>query len=154
MSSSSATVLGLDDLAGNIGKHLGYSDWHLVDQAQINAFADATGDHQWIHVDAERAKAGPFGTTIAHGYLTLALVPVLLGQVLRVQPVSLVVNYGLNKVRLPAPVPSGSRLRMGAELTGVEEIKGGVQATVTGTFEVEGQDKPACVAEIVFRYYS
>jgi acyl dehydratase len=154
MSSPSATVLGLDDLAGNIGKHLGYSDWHLVDQAQINAFADATGDHQWIHVDPERAKAGPFGTTIAHGYFTLSLVPVLLGQVLRVQPVSLVVNYGLNKVRFPAPVPSGSRIRMGAELTGVEEIKGGVQATVTGTFEVEGQEKPACVAEIVFRYYS
>jgi acyl dehydratase len=154
MSSPSATVLGLDDLPGNIGKHLGYSDWHLVDQSQINAFADATGDHQWIHVDPERAKAGPFGTTIAHGYFTLSLVPVLLGQVLRVQPVSLVVNYGLNKMRFPAPVPSGSRIRMGAELTGVEEIKGGVQATVTGTFEVEGQEKPVCVAEIVFRYYS
>jgi acyl dehydratase len=149
-----STDLGLDELAGSIGQHLGYSEWHLVDQAQIDAFADATGDHQWIHVDAERAKAGPFGTTIAHGYFTLSLVPVLLGQVLRVQGVSLVVNYGLNKVRLPAPVPSGSRIRMGAELSGVEEIKGGLQATVTGTFEVEGQDKPACVAEIVFRYYS
>jgi acyl dehydratase len=154
MSSSSATVLDLADLAASVGKHLGYSEWHLVDQAQIDAFADATGDHQWIHVDAERAKAGPFGTTIAHGYFTLALVPVLLGQILRVQSVSLVVNYGLNKVRFPAPVPSGSRVRMGGELTNVEEIKGGVQATVTGTFEVEGQDKPACVAEIVFRYYS
>jgi acyl dehydratase len=154
MSSSSATVLALADLVGSVGKHLGYSEWHLVDQPQIEAFADATGDHQWIHVDAERAKAGPFGTTIAHGYFTLALVPVLLGQILRVQPVSLVVNYGLNKVRFPAPVPSGSRVRMGAELSSVEEIKGGVQVTVTGTFEVEGQDKPACVAEIVFRYYS
>jgi acyl dehydratase len=149
-----STVLGLDELPASVGKHLGYSDWHLVDQDQIDAFADATGDHQWIHVDAERAKAGPFGTTIAHGYFTLALVPVLLGQVLRVQKVSLVVNYGLNKVRFPAPVPSGSRIRMGAELTGVEEIKGGTQATVTGTFEIEGGDKPACVAEIVFRYYA
>lgn len=146
-------VLDLADLVGSIGKHLGYSGWHVVDQQQIDRFADATGDHQWIHVDPERAKAGPFGTTIAHGYLTLSLSSTFLFQMLRVEPVSLVVNYGLNKVRFPAPVPSGSRVRLGAELTAAEPIAGGVQATITGTFEVEGQDKPACVAEIVFRYY-
>jgi acyl dehydratase len=147
------TVLPLSDLTGSVGKHLGYSDWQMVDQDRIDRFADATGDHQWIHVDAERAKAGPFGTTIAHGYYTLSLVPVMLSQVLRVEGTSLVVNYGLNKVRFPSPVPSGSRVRMGAELAAAEPIKGGVQVTVNGTFEVEGQEKPACVAEIVFRYY-
>lgn len=147
------TVLAFADLVGSIGKHLGYSDWHVVDQEQIGRFADATGDHQWIHVDPERAKAGPFGTTIAHGYLTLSLASTFLFQMLRVEPVSLVVNYGLNKVRFPAPVPSCSRVRLGAELSAAEPIAGGVQATITGTFEVEGQDKPACVAEIVFRYY-
>ncbi|MGH9036456.1 MAG: MaoC family dehydratase [Acidimicrobiia bacterium] len=153
-SADAATVLQLSDLAGHVGKHLGSSDWHLVDQDQINRFADATGDHQWIHVDAERAAAGPFGTTIAHGYLTLSLTPVCLFEILRVEGARLVVNYGLNKVRFPAPVPSGSRVRLGAELTAVEEISGGVQVTITGTYEVEGQAKPACVAEIVFRYYS
>jgi acyl dehydratase len=153
-SADAATVLQFSDLAGHVGKHLGYSGWHLVDQDQINRFADATGDHQWIHVDAERAAAGPFGTTIAHGYFTLSLTPVCLFEILRVEGVRLVVNYGLNKVRFPAPVPSGSKVRLGAELTGVEDISGGVQATVAGTYEVEGQSKPACVAEIVFRYYS
>ena len=153
-SADAATVLQLADLAGHVGKHLGYSGWHLVDQDQINRFADATGDHQWIHVDAERAAAGPFGTTIAHGYFTLSLTPVCLFEILRVEGARLVVNYGLNKVRFPAPVPSGSNVRLGAELAGVEEISGGVQATVTGIYEIEGQAKPACVAEIVFRYYS
>ncbi|MGH9039996.1 MAG: MaoC family dehydratase [Acidimicrobiia bacterium] len=149
-----ATVLQLSDLAGHVGKHLGHSDWHLVDQDTINRFADATGDHQWIHVDAEQAAAGPFGTTIAHGYFTLSMTPVCLFEIFRVEGARLVVNYGLNKVRFPATVPSGSKVRLGAELTGVEEIAGGVQVTVTGTYEVEGQAKPACVAEIVFRYYS
>jgi acyl dehydratase len=150
---NSATVLGLSDLAGNVGKHLGYSDWHVIDQAQIQRFADATGDHQWIHLDEERAKAGPFGTTIAHGYLTLSLAPIFIFQVLRVEGARMVVNYGLNKVRFPSPVPSGSRVRFGAELSGVEPVKGGVQVILTATFEIEGSEKPACVAEILFRYY-
>jgi acyl dehydratase len=147
------TVLGLADLAGQVGKHLGPSEWRVIDQEQINRFADATGDHQWIHLDAERAKSGPFGTTIAHGYLTLSLTPIFISQVLRVEGASMVVNYGLNRVRFPSPVPSGSRVRFGAELSAVEEVKGGVQVILAGTFELEGSDKPACVAEIVFRYY-
>jgi len=147
------TVLKLADLPGSVGQHLGYSDWHVIDQAQINAFADATGDHQWIHVDEERAKAGPFGTTIGHGYLTLALAPEFVFALLAVEGASLVINYGLNKVRFPNPVPSGSRVRMGAEITGADPIKGGVQLTMTATFEIDGQDKPACVAEVVYRYY-
>jgi acyl dehydratase len=136
-----------------IGKHLGHSDWHTIHQDQINRFADATGDHQWIHVDAERAKAGPFGTTIGHGYLTLSLVPIFVFELLKVEGAKLVVNYGLNKVRFPAPVPSGSRVRMGAEIAAVEPVSGGVQVTLSATFEIEGQPKPACVAEILFRYY-
>ena len=153
-SADAATVLQLSDLPGHLGKHLGYSGWHLVDQDQINRFADATGDHQWIHVDAERAKAGPFGDH----HCPRLLHPVAGAGVSLRDPAgggsALVVNYGLNKVRFPAPVPSGSKVRLGAELTGVEEISGGTQATITGTYEIEGQSKPACVAEIVFRYYS
>jgi acyl dehydratase len=152
-SPNGATVVNITELAGHVGKHLGPGDWHLIDQEQINRFADATGDHQWIHLDAERAKSGPFGTTIAHGYLTLSLMPIFISQVLQVEGASMVVNYGLNRVRFPAPVPSGSRVRFGAELSAVAEVKGGVQVTLAGTFELEGSDKPACVAEIVFRYY-
>jgi len=150
---SEATTIALSDLAGMVGKHLGHSDWHTVDQTQINRFADATGDHQWIHVDIERAKSGPFGTTIGHGYLTLSLVPSFVYQLLKVDGAKLVVNYGLNKVRFPAPVPSGSRVRMGAEIAAAEPVAGGLQVTLNGTFEIEGQPKPACVAQILFRYY-
>src|SRR5919106_1346689 len=132
-----ATVLQLSDLAGHVGKHLGYSGWRLVDQEQINRFADATGDHQWIHVDPERAAGGPFGTTVAHGYFTLALTSVCLFEILRVEGARMVVNYGLNKVRFPAPVPSGSKVRLSAELAAVEEIAGGVQVVINGTHEVE-----------------
>jgi acyl dehydratase len=152
-SANGATVLNLTDLAGHVGKHLGPSEWRLIDQDQINRFADATGDHQWIHLDAERAKSGPFGTTIAHGYLTLSLAPKFISEVLHVEGTSMVVNYGLNRVRFPAPVPSGSRVRFGAELSTVDEIDDGVQVILAGTFELEGSDKPACVAEIVFRFY-
>jgi acyl dehydratase len=153
MSTSDATAIALADLPGMVGKHLGHSVWHTIDQEQINRFADATGDHQWIHVDAERAKSGPFGTTIGHGYLTLSLAPVFIFQILRVEGAKLVVNYGLNKVRFPAPVPSGSRVRMGAEIGAVEPVAGALQLTLNATFEIEGQPKPACVAEILFRYY-
>jgi len=145
---------GIDGLEQRVGEHLGYSDWHEITQEQVNLFADATGDHQWIHVDVERAKAGPFGAPIAHGYLTLSLAPTLLGEIMTVSGVTMGVNYGLNKLRFPSPVPVGSKLRAGATLAGVEQVSGGVQVTLAVTFEVEGGSKPSCVAEILFRYYS
>ena len=153
MSASEASTIALADLPGMVGKHLGFGEWETIDQDKINRFADATGDHQWIHVDAERAKSGPFGTTIAHGYMTLSLVPIFVFQLLKVEGAKLVVNYGLNKARFPSPVPSGSRVRMGGEIGAVEPVSGGLQVTLNCTFEIEGQPKPACVAEIVFRYY-
>jgi len=134
------------------GKHIGWTSWHEVDQEQVNLFADATGDHQWIHVDPERAANGPFGGAIAHGYLTLSLAPVLLGELLTVEGMAFGVNYGCNKVRFPAPVKVGSNLRMGAEVTSVEDVPGGVQVTYTLTLETEGSKKPSCVAEVVYRY--
>lgn len=144
-----------DELAGSIGKHLGYSEWMDVDQERINTFADATGDHQWIHVDPEAAKQGPFGTTIAHGYLTLSLVSMMLPQIVHVSGISMGINYGTEKVRFPAPVPVGSRIRGGAELVEVKEVGGGaVQATVRVTIETEGGDKPVCVADTISRYYA
>lgn len=145
---------GIAGLEARVGDHLGYSEWHEVTQEQVNLFADATGDHQWIHVDVERAKSGPFGAPIAHGYLTLSLAPMLLSEILEVSGISMGINYGLNKLRFPSPVPVGSKLRAGATLAGVEQVSGGVQVTLTVTFETEGGSKPACVAEILFRYYS
>ena len=147
------TVQGIQGLKDKIGSHLGYSEWHDITQDRVNQFADATGDHQWIHVDPERAKAGPFGGPIAHGYLTLSLAPMLMPEVLRVEGISMGVNCGLNKLRFPSPVPVGSKLRVGASVADVEEITGGAQVTLDLTFEVEGKDKPACVAQAVFRYY-
>ncbi len=141
------------DLKSALGEHLGYSEWLEITQDRINKFADATGDQQWIHVDPERAKQGPFGACIAHGYLTLALVNLFLPQILEVRGISMGVNYGSDRLRFPAPVPVGSRIRGGAELTQVEEVKGGVQATIRVTVEVEGQDRPACVVETISRYY-
>jgi acyl dehydratase len=140
-------------LRESVGEHLGYSDWHTVTQEQINAFADATGDHQWIHVDPEAAAQGPFGTTIAHGFLTLSLLPVLTMQVLRVDGVRMGVNYGLNKVRFPAPVPSGSTIRAGLRILSVEDVAGGAQVVNEVTIERDGGDKPCCVAQSVVRYY-
>jgi acyl dehydratase len=148
------TIDGISGLKERIGQHLGYSDWMEVTQEQVNTFADATGDHQWIHVDPERARAeSPFGGPIAHGYLTLSLGPTLSPQIMRVEGVKMGVNYGCEKVRFPSPVPVGSKLRLGAELTNVEEIPGGAQVYMTFTFEVEGAPKPSCVANIIFRYY-
>jgi acyl dehydratase len=140
-------------LRESVGEHLGYSDWHTVTQEQINAFADATGDHQWIHVDPEAAAQGPFGTTIAHGFLTLSLLPTLTMQVLRVDGVRMGVNYGLNKVRFPAPVPSGSTIRAGLRILSVEDVAGGAQVVNEVTIERDGGDKPCCVAQSVVRYY-
>jgi acyl dehydratase len=150
----STTTLDLDELKARAGSHLGYSNWHTVTQEEINLFADATNDHQWIHVDPERAKAGPFGTTIAHGYFTLSLAPGLLNEILVVDGPRFAVNYGLNRVRFPAPVPIGSKVRCGASLETVDDIEGGCQVTLQLTFEVQGAAKPSCVAEIVFRYYN
>jgi acyl dehydratase len=146
--------LTFDNIKDHVGEHLGYSTYHEVTQAQVNLFADATGDHQWIHIDVERAKAGPFGGPIAHGYLTLSLAPVLLAQVLQVDGIKMGVNYGTNKVRFPAPVPVGAKVRVGAKLANVEDVAGGLQVTVETTFECEGATKPSCVAELVFRYYN
>ncbi|HEY2301581.1 MAG TPA: MaoC family dehydratase [Acidimicrobiales bacterium] len=148
------TIQGIDGLKQRVGDHLGYSEWHQVTQGQVNTFAEATGDFQWIHVDVERAKQGPFGGPIAHGYLTLSLGPLLIPQIVKVEGITMAVNYGLNKVRFPAPVPVGSKLRLGATLANVEDIAGGVQVTMGMVYELDGGDKPVCVAEIVFRYYA
>ncbi len=141
------------ELKSALGEHLGYSDWMEMTQDRIDKFADATGDQQWIHVDPERAKQGPFGACIAHGYLTLALVNQFLPQIVEVRGISMGVNYGSDRLRFPAPVPVGSRIRGGAELTQVEEVKGGVQATIRVTVEVEGHERPACVVDTISRYY-
>ncbi len=147
------TVNGIDQFHGIVGQHLGWSDWRTITQDQVNLFADATGDHQWIHVDPERAAGGPFGAAIAHGYLTLALAPVLLGEVLVVEGMTFGVNYGCNKVRFPAPVKVGSKLRCGVAIASVEDVEGGVQVNLDLTFETEGSTKPSCVAQVVYRYY-
>ncbi|MDT2006486.1 MaoC family dehydratase [Rhodococcus opacus] len=138
---------GIEQLEKAVGTHVGFSDWHTVTQEQIDRFAEATGDHQWIHVDPERAKGGPFGTTIAHGYLTLSLVPMLVWQVYTVEGPRMGVNYGTNKVRFPSTVPVGSRLRAGVELVKILETPAGHQLTTRVTVEREGGDKPVCVAE-------
>jgi acyl dehydratase len=148
------TINGIEEFKKYAGQHLGYSGWRLVDQQQVNLFADATGDHQWIHVDPERAASGPFGGAIAHGYLTLSLVPVLLHDVLDVQGMTFGVNYGCNRVRFPAPVKVGSRVRLGVEVASVEDIAGGAQVVLDVTVESEGQDKPSCVAQVVYRYFA
>jgi len=148
------TVQGIAGLKEKVGEHLGYSKYVEITQEQVNLFADATGDHQWIHVDPERAKSGPFGGAIAHGYLTLSMGPTLMPEILRVDGITMAVNYGAGKVRFPAPVPVGSNRRLGAELLEVEDVGGGgAQITMRFTFEVEGAPKPSCVAEIIFRYY-
>jgi acyl dehydratase len=143
----------LDDLRAAVGEQLGTTGWLEIDQKRIDLFAEATGDHQWIHVDPEKAAQGPFGTTIAHGYLTLSLIPSLTPELFRVEGVKMGVNYGVNKVRFPAPVPVGSRLRATAQIAEVTEVGGGVQLVTKVTIEREGGDKPVCVAETVARFY-
>jgi len=148
-------IKGLDGVKARAGKELGASDWLDISQQRVDRFADATLDHQWIHVDPERAKAeSPFGGTIAHGYLTLSLLPFLLEQIVEVRGVRMTINYGLNRLRYPSPVPVGSRVRLGMRMAGVEEIRGGVQCQLDCTVEVEGGDKPALVAEVLFRFYA
>ncbi|MET7736058.1 MaoC family dehydratase [Streptomyces sp. NPDC005402] len=150
----SVTVNGIDELKKLAGGDLGTSEWIEVTQERINTFADATGDHQWIHVDPEKAAAGPFGAPIAHGYLTLSLFIPLFTELLDVQGVTTKVNYGLNKVRFPSPVKVGSRIRLVAKLTDVEEVPGGVQITVDGAIEIEGGAKPAAVLQSLSRFYA
>ncbi|HEY4333119.1 MAG TPA: MaoC family dehydratase [Ilumatobacteraceae bacterium] len=147
-------VNGVDNMKALVGEHLGYSDYLEITQERVNQFADATGDHQWIHVDVERAtRESPFGGPIAHGYLTLSLLPYLYPRVVQFTGFSMGVNYGANKIRFMAPVPVGARLRIGAKLLNVEDIAGGVQNTLEFIFEVEGATKPSCVAEVIFRLY-
>jgi acyl dehydratase len=143
---------GLDGLRKLAGADLGASDWLTVTQDRVNKFADATDDHQWIHVDTERARTGPFGATIAHGYLTLGLVIPLWTQILQMDGVVVAVNYGLNRLRLPAPVPVGSQVRLHARVSAVEDVADAVQLTVDLTVEIQGGDKPALVAEALYRY--
>ena len=146
-------ITGVDGLKAAVGDHLGYSEYFDVTQERVNQFAEATGDHQWIHVDVERAKSGPFGGPIAHGYLTLSLGPMLYPTVVRIEGFTMGVNYGANKVRFPSPVPVGSKIRLGVKLLEVEDIANGVQMTMEFTFECQGASKPSCVAEIIFRSY-
>ncbi|AZG46133.1 MaoC family dehydratase [Gordonia insulae] len=148
-STTQRTFTSVDELKAAIGDDLGSGEWLEITQERVNAFADATGDHQWIHVDPERAKDGPFGAPIAHGFLTLSLLPVLAGSIFGVEGPKLVINYGMNKVRFPNPVKVGSRIRANAVITSVEETSSGVNMIVKNTVEIEGVEKPACVAENV-----
>jgi acyl dehydratase len=149
------TVHGLDGIRALAGKDLGTSSWLLVDQDRVNTFADATGDHQWIHVDTEKAATGPFGGTIAHGYLTVSLIIPLFVELLDIQDVGMGVNYGLDKLRFPSPVRVGSRIRLHAGVASVDDVPGnGVQVLLDFTVEVEGAEKPACIARAVYRYYA
>ncbi|GHF25442.1 MaoC family dehydratase [Amycolatopsis deserti] len=145
---------GIPEILALAGRDLGYSSWREVTQELIDAYAEVSGDHQWIHTDPERAARGPFGRTIAHGYMTLSWGIPMVAELLQVTGVGMALNYGVNKVRFPAPVPVGSRVRLHAEIAAVEEVgRGGVQVTRKFTFEIEGAEKPACVAESLTRYY-
>ncbi|HEY8867485.1 MAG TPA: MaoC family dehydratase [Solirubrobacteraceae bacterium] len=148
------TLSGLDEVKQHVGQELGVSEWHEVTQERINAFADATGDHQWIHVDPERAKETPFGGTIAHGYYTLGLGPMFSYSMFSVEGFAFGVNYGVNRVRFPAPLPVGSKVRMRATLASVDDVPGGAQISITQTFETDSGDKPVCVAESLSRVFT
>jgi acyl dehydratase len=153
MAGMTTTIASPDALLDMAGSDLGTSDWVEIAQSDVDAFAKATGDEQWIHVDPERAAAGPFGRTIVHGYMTLSMLVPLLHNTFQVDGVAMGINYGLNKVRFPAPTPVGSRVRVHAELVNAERVSGGVQAVVDATVEAEGVDKPVCVAQSIVRYY-
>ncbi len=146
-------IKGTTGLKEVVGEHVGHSEWVTITQEQVDQFAEATGDHQWIHVDPERAKKeSPFGAPIAHGYLTLSLLPVFAEQIYSIEGLAFGMNYGANKLRFPSPVPVGCRVRGGAEITAVEDIPGGLQTTISITIQVEGRDKPACVIESLSRW--
>ena len=148
------TVTGIDGIKALAGTELGASNWLEITQDRVDTFATATDDHQWIHVDPDKAAQGPFGVTIAHGYLTLSLIIPLFNEMLRIEGVSMGVNYGLDKVRFPAPVPVGSKIRLVGRVDDVDDIAGGVQMKVSFTLELEGSAKPACVAEAIYRQYA
>lgn len=148
------TFESIEALSAAAGEHLGYSDWHTVDQERVTRFAEVTDDPQWIHVDPERAARGPFGATVAHGFLTLSLLPMLSREIYRVNGARMAVNYGLDRVRFPAPLLVGSRIRAGARLSRVEPVAGGVQVHAEVTIEREGADKPVCVANSLSRIYA
>jgi len=143
------TFGSLDEFIAAKGEDLGHSDWHTITQEQVNAFADATGDHQWIHVDVERAASGPFATTIAHGYLTVSLLPILMTEIFRIENLTMGINYGLDRLRFPAPVPTGSKIRAEATLTEAKQTHLGTLAYVKVRIEIEGQEKAACVADTI-----
>lgn len=143
----------VEELKQAVGSHLGFSEWWEITQERVDLFADATDDHQFIHVDPQRAAQTPFGGPIAHGFLTLSMGIPLLQQIIQVEGVRMAVNYGVNKVRFPAPVPVGSKLRAGASIVSVDDVPGGVQLVLDVTFEIEGGEKPVCVAQTVSRYY-
>lgn len=143
----------VEELKQAVGSHLGFSEWWEITQERVDLFADATDDHQFIHVDPQRAAQTPFGGPIAHGFLTLSMGIPLLQQIIQVEGVRMAVNYGVNKVRFPAPVPVGSKLRAGASIVSVDDVSGGVQLVLDVTFEIEGGEKPVCVAQTVSRYY-
>ena len=147
-------IESIEALKGLVGEHLGYSEYMDVSQERVNKFAEATGDFQWIHIDVEKANAGPFGGPIAHGYLTLSLGPVLLPQAFTVGGIAMGVNYGANKVRFIAPVKVGSQIRARFKLLTVEDTAGGARVTLEATFECEGASKPSCVAEVIFQYFA
>lgn len=149
------TAQGLEGLVSLAGRDLGRTDWLKITQERVNTFADATDDHQWIHTDPEKAQHGPFGGPIAHGYLTLSLIIPMFGDLLEISGISMSVNYGLEKVRFPSPVPVGANIRLHGVVDSVDEVKGnGVQMALTFTVEVEGREKPACVAQAVYRHYA
>ncbi|WP_147106817.1 MaoC family dehydratase [Nesterenkonia populi] len=143
------TFSGLEEFAGALDTHLGYSEWRTITQNQVDLFAEATDDHQWIHTDTDRAHSGPFGGPIAHGYLTLSLIPALMREIYQIEGLAMGVNYGSNKVRFPGLVPVGSRVRAGAELISFEQSARGAQATVRVTIEVDGSERPGCVADVI-----
>ena len=147
------TLTGIDEVRAHVGEELGMSDWHDVTQDEINRFAEVTGDDQWIHVDVERAEQTPFGGTIAHGYYTLSLAPMFSYRLFTFEGFAFAMNYGLNRVRFPAPLPVGSKVRMRAKLAAVDDVPGGAQVTTELIFEREGGDKPVCVAESLVRVY-
>ncbi|MGI9185036.1 MAG: MaoC family dehydratase [Solirubrobacteraceae bacterium] len=152
-SETSGLVVAMADVRDHVGEHLGYTEWREMEQDRVNRFADVTEDHNFIHVDVERAKASPFGGTIAHGYLTLSLVAAILGQLLKVSDASVGVNYGLDRVRFPAPLPVGREWRGGVELIAVDDVPGGLQAKLRATIEVKGSEKPAMVADCLIRLF-
>ena len=152
MTATADSTLSFDDLPNAVGRTFGPTDWLTIEQSRIDQFAEATGDHQWIHVDPERAKEGPFGATIAHGYLTLSLAPAVISQVLEIRELTAALNYGLNKVRFPSPIRVGAQIRAAVTVMSAQQKSSGVESVFTLTYEIDGEDRPACVADVIVLY--